>query len=147
MLVFLEPCFKNILMELFPTPTLPTRIGTYCCAEFFVTRKSIHHSPLHTYRAAMSMVDGTRDPLCPEPPERGHNAGNAKFAEGRRRTEAISIERLWHVFFQPYFSLRIRSAEEELEMALWYHRQFYEKKRGLYRKRSTTDVWSRFTAG
>ena len=102
------PCMRDVerLLFNFTDPVLPEPlIGTYCCAQFIVSRARILHQPKLFYDNALAMVNGSMNDVCsPVPP--------------KRSSHCYVLEYLWHVVFGEERFLPFKADDERLPLAL-----------------------------
>jgi hypothetical protein len=102
------PCMRDVERLLFnlsdPVDGVPL-IGTYCCAQFVVSRDRILSRTIDFYAHALSMVDGSIPDICsPVPP--------------RRSSHCYVLEYLWHVVFGENRKLPFRPDDVSLPIFL-----------------------------
>lgn len=82
----ITPCMRDVENKVFGESVPSELIGTYCCAQFIVSRSRIQARPVEFYRSALAMVDGSMKDICsPVAP--------------RRSSHCYVLEYLWHVIF------------------------------------------------
>ena len=83
------PCMRDVeklILSNVPEDAVLPLIGTYCCAQFIVSRDRIVANSRNFYANALSLVNGSVADVCsPVPP--------------RRSSHCYVLEYLWHVVF------------------------------------------------
>jgi hypothetical protein len=102
------PCMRDVERVIFnltnPVEPLPL-IGTYCCAQFIVSRPRIRARDQKFYSDALKLVDGSVADLCsPDPP--------------RRSSHCYVLEYLWHVVFGEPRDLPHKPDDQRLPLLL-----------------------------
>lgn len=104
------PCMRDVERVIFNytddirVEALPL-IGTYCCAQFIVSRERILRHPIDFYERTLFLVDGSVKDICsPGPP--------------RRSSHCYVLEYLWHIVFGEDRYLPFRPDDARLPTAL-----------------------------
>ena len=99
------PCMRDVEQLIFSSSPSADLIGTYCCAQFIVSRDRIRRHGREFYRNALSLVDGSVADVCsPEPP--------------RRSSHCYVLEYLWHVIFGEDRVLPFKADDQRLPSIL-----------------------------
>jgi len=99
----LSPCREEVFRQIFGrTPS--RNIGSYCCAQFVVSRERILANPLERYQHMQQMLFSDSPPQCHDIP--GHS------------THCLMFEVYWHVLFGEEDGLPARSENPSLPLFL-----------------------------
>ncbi|CAD7952234.1 unnamed protein product [Amoebophrya sp. A120] len=100
----LTPCKKKIFEETFGR--VPKALGTYCCAQFVVSRQRLQLPPITRYHKLLTMLDDQEAPKPECNDIKGHS------------THCLMYETIWHVLWGEPDLLPLRGENVELPLFL-----------------------------
>ncbi len=100
----LTPCKEKIFELIFGRK--PGALGTYCCAQYLVSRRRLQLPKRETYKRMLDMLADREAPK----PECGDIPGHS--------THCLMYEKLWHVAWGETDTLPIRGENQDLPMFL-----------------------------
>ncbi|CAK9017278.1 unnamed protein product [Durusdinium trenchii] len=99
----LSPCRADVFQQLFDRPPART-LGSYCCAQFAVSKSRIRQNPLERYQRMERMLFSDSPEVCHDIP--GHS------------TLCLMFEVYWHVLFGEDDELPTRAENAQLQLFL-----------------------------